>query len=170
MTEKILARLFEHNNWANLQIIQACTALRDEQLDAQPAGATYGSIRATLLHLVDAQRGYLAFLTQPIEIRRQDRPPLKYAELRDSASASGKGLLALAQNETDQVPQARLETRDGFWVEPWVVLVQVINHATEHREQIKSMLSALGVTPPEIDSWMYGEAVRALVPIEEPKP
>jgi uncharacterized damage-inducible protein DinB len=45
-----------------------------------------------------------------------------------------------------------------------VVLVQVINHATEHREQIKSMLSALGVTPPELDGWDYGEAINALIP------
>ena len=36
MTENILGRLFEHNNWANLQIIQACSALSDEQLDAEP--------------------------------------------------------------------------------------------------------------------------------------
>jgi uncharacterized damage-inducible protein DinB len=50
-------------------------------------------------------------------------------------------------------------------VEPWVVLLQVINHATEHREQIKSMLSALGLTPPEIDGWDFGLTENALVPI-----
>jgi uncharacterized damage-inducible protein DinB len=50
-------------------------------------------------------------------------------------------------------------------VEPWVVLVQIINHATEHREQISSMLSALGVTPPILDGWAYGEATNALIPI-----
>jgi uncharacterized damage-inducible protein DinB len=44
-------------------------------------------------------------------------------------------------------------------------MLQVINHATEHREQIKSMLSALGVTPPDIDGWDYGEATHALIPI-----
>jgi uncharacterized damage-inducible protein DinB len=44
-------------------------------------------------------------------------------------------------------------------------MLQVINHATEHREQIKSMLSALGVTPPEIDGWDYAIATNALVPI-----
>jgi uncharacterized damage-inducible protein DinB len=27
MTEDFLVKLFEHNNWANLQIIQACSAL-----------------------------------------------------------------------------------------------------------------------------------------------
>ena len=53
----------------------------------------------------------------------------------------------------------------GIYVEPWVVMVQIINHATEHREQIKSMLSALGVTPPDIDGWDYGVATNALIPI-----
>jgi uncharacterized damage-inducible protein DinB len=44
-------------------------------------------------------------------------------------------------------------------------MVQAINHATEHREQIKSMLSSLGVTHPEIDGWDYGEVTKALIPI-----
>jgi uncharacterized damage-inducible protein DinB len=42
-------------------------------------------------------------------------------------------------------------------------MVQVINHATEHREQICSMLSALGIPPPDMDGWAYGEATNALV-------
>jgi uncharacterized damage-inducible protein DinB len=44
---------------------------------------------------------------------------------------------------------------------------KIINHATEHREQIKSMLSALGVTPPDIDSWDFGEFSGALVPVQD---
>jgi uncharacterized damage-inducible protein DinB len=63
MTENILGKLFEHNNWANLTIIQACSALGDEQLDAEPRSATKGSIRRTLLHLVDSQQHYLSLLT-----------------------------------------------------------------------------------------------------------
>ncbi len=69
MTENILARVFEHNNWANDQIIQACTKLTDEQLDAPPQSATEGTIRNTLLHIVDAQLGYLRILTLPLEQR-----------------------------------------------------------------------------------------------------
>jgi uncharacterized damage-inducible protein DinB len=57
MAEHLFARLLEHNNWANHQIIQACSALTDEQLDAEPRTAAWGSIRSTLLHLVSAQRG-----------------------------------------------------------------------------------------------------------------
>ena len=162
MTETFLVKLFEHNNWANQKIIEACCTLSDEQLDTEPHSVTKGNIRETLSHLVTSQRGYLALLTRPLE----ERPtfPLEFSELRESARMSGEGLLELAEGE--QKPfEARLKTRDGFHTEPWVVMLKVINHATEHREQIKSMLSALGVNPPDIDGWDYGHALGAIVPI-----
>ena len=59
MTENFLVKLFEHNRWANLQIIQACSALSDEQLDAEPQSVTKGTIRRTLVHLVSSQQSYL---------------------------------------------------------------------------------------------------------------
>ena len=163
MSENFLVKLFEHNNWANLQIIRACSALSDEQLDAEPQSATMGSIRRTLLHLVASQQGYLSLLTLPVEERRHVRPA--FAELEESARISGEGLLALARDESSKPLKTQLRTTDGYFVEPWVVMVQVINHATEHREQIKSMLSSLGVTPPDIDGWDYGEVSKVLIPI-----
>jgi len=96
-----------------------------------------------------------------------DAPSVTFAELRESARISGEGLLALARDVSGKLPTTRLQTRDGYFVEPWVLMVQVINHATEHREQISSMLSALGVTPPDLDGWSYGEATHALTPISE---
>jgi len=163
MVENFLGKLFEHNNWANLQIIQACSALIDEQLDAEPQSATKGSIRLTLLHLVASQQGYLRILTLPLEARL-DASTVAFAELQESASKSGEGLLALARGEQKPL-KPQLQTRDGYFVEPWVLMVQVINHTTEHREQISSMLSSLGVTPPDLDGWSYGEATNALIPI-----
>ncbi len=44
-------------------------------------------------------------------------------------------------------------------------MLQAVNHATEHREQIKSMLNALGMTPPDIDGWDFGIATNALMSI-----
>ena len=163
MTGNFLVKLFEHNNWANNQIIKACSTLSDDQLDTEPQSATKGTIRETLTHLVNSQRGYLSLLTLTLEARHHAPPT--FAGLQESAQISGEGLLALVQDESSNFPKARLQTTDGFFVEPWVVMLQVINHATEHREQIKSMLSALGITPPNIDGWDYGEASNALVPI-----
>src|ERR1700712_1856402 len=161
MSEHFL-KFFEHNNWANRQIIQACANLSDEQLDAEPQTAAKGSIRRTLEHLVASQHGYLSLLTLPVEARHDIRPT--FSELQQAASISGAGLAALA-SESSTYPQAQLQTTDGYFVEPWVVIVQIINHATEHREQISSMLSALGVTPPDLDGWAYGEVTAALIPI-----
>jgi uncharacterized damage-inducible protein DinB len=165
MAESILGKLFEHNNWANQQIIQACSALSDEQLDAEPQSATQGNIRSTLFHLVTSQQGYLRLLTVPLNERLEPVLTPPFAELGKSASSSGEALAALARDEANMPVKGTLQTRDGFLVEPWVIMLQIINHATEHREQIKSMLSALGVTPPAIDGWDYGEFTHTLVPI-----
>ena len=162
MSNEVLVKLFEHNNWANIQMIQACAALHDEQLDAQPHSATKGTIRQTLLHLVSSQRGYLALLTLPVE--KREKIPLEFSELKEVAKSSGEALLDLIRS--DHLPRTRLQTTDGYFVEPWVVILQIINHATEHREQINSMLSALGQTPLDQDGWGYGEFTNALVPIQ----
>ena len=169
MTENILGKLFEHNNWANLRIIQACSALTDQQLDAEPRSATKGTIRFTLWHLVSSQQSYLSTLTG-MEPHFNWQTPPAFAELRESVSFSGERLLDLARGETgerSELLNARLQTNDGYFVEPWVVMVQIINHATEHREQINSMLSSLGVTPPDLDGWTYGEVANALIPISK---
>ena len=162
MNNEYLVKLFEHNNWANLQIIETCTALSEQQLDAEPQSATAGSIRQTLFHLVRAQQNYLSILTLPVE----ERPAIsvEFDELLESIRTSGEGLEAIARGEQKPL-QSHLQTRNGYIVEPWVVMIQIINHATEHREQVKSMLTALGVTPPDIDGWDYGEFTNAMIPI-----
>jgi len=38
-----------------------------------------------------------------------------------------------------------------------ILLTQVINHATEHREQIKAILTELGIEPPDLQGWSYFE-------------
>ena len=165
MSENFLEKLFEHNNWANHAIIQACSVLSDEQLDAEPKSVTKGTIRRTLLHLVGSQNGYLSLLTLPVEERLSTRAKT-FVELQESVRKSGEGLLALVRG--DQSPLKNpLQTTDGYFVEPWMVMLQVINHAHEHREQICSMMSALGITPPSLDGWSFGEATNALVPISK---
>ena len=156
------AKIFEHNNWANHQLIEACSALSDEQLDAPQPGSDW-TIRVTLMHLVDSQRDYLCFFTPPPDEGK--RGPLSFADLRASAAASGEALLALAHDDDEE--RARFRTSDGYLVEPWVIMLQVINHAADHRRQISGMLRAIGVTPPSLDGWGFGEAAGALVPTSD---
>ncbi len=168
MSDSMLASLFAHNNWANAQVIRACASLSAAQLDAEPHSATRGTIRSTLQHLVAAQNNYVRTLTLPREERRERLPDPPFEELEAVAAASGEALLALARDEAALAAKGRLLTRDGDQVEPWVIMLQVINHATEHREQVKSMLTALGVTPPSVDGWDYGMAVGAYSTAQQP--
>jgi hypothetical protein len=66
--------------------------------------------------------------------RVEARPntPVACAVLPQSARISGKALLALVRGEIGD--KARLQRTNGHSVEPSVVMVQIIKHATEHRE------------------------------------
>ncbi len=162
MSENILAKFFEHNLWANLQIIQACAALSDEQLDAEPQSATKGSIRQTLAHLVDGEQDYLATLARR-EPRYNWPTPPSFAEMEEAVRVTAGDFQALLKDETGELLGKQIHTDDGYTIDPWVVVVQAINHATEHREQIKSMLSALGIKPPRVDGWGYGRVTQAMI-------
>src|SRR5512142_3104369 len=101
MIEIILERFFEHNLWADLQIVQACSALSDEQLDAEPQTATKGTIRQTLVHLTEAEEDYLCDLTG--EERRFDgEVPHTFKEIEASLTKSGEGLMDLAKNPSNE--------------------------------------------------------------------
>jgi uncharacterized damage-inducible protein DinB len=113
MTENFLVRLFEHNHWANQQIIKACAALTDAQLDAPPTSATYGSIRETLVHFVASQQSYLRTLTMSVEARRN--PPLiEYPDVEESERMSGEAFITLACDPSGIFQPTPLRTRDQF--------------------------------------------------------
>ncbi len=162
MTGIILQKFFEHNLWANLQILEACSHLSAAQLGAEPVSATKGTIRETLVHLVNAEQGYLADLMGTKDSSEKLASPT-FEEMREALTESGEAFLALAKDPMDDRLSLPVHTEDGYTIEPWVLILQAINHATEHREQIKSMITALGVKPPRIDAWVYARTQNAFI-------
>jgi len=84
--------------------------------------------------------------------------------LLESARISAEGLLVLARDETSKSLTTIIQN-DGYSIEPWVVMVAAITHATEHRVQIKRVLSALGVAPPRLNGGAYGGFANAIIPL-----
>ncbi len=157
MTASLLDDVFAHHVWATERLIDACAALTPEQL-AAPAPGTYGSISDTFRHLVSSDGWYLSFLRdQPAPI--DEEADVTLAELRSAISQNGaawKELLAAAPDgEADIV-----EHGDGwdFHSPLGFRLAQVVHHGTDHRSQICTALTSLGLTPPEIDLWAFGDA------------
>ncbi len=154
----ILEHLFRHNRWANRLMVERCQGLSEEQLDRSVEG-TYGTLRDTLTHLIRAEAGYTFRLTgQPRVFGREDQFPGvgRVAELLDM---TGAALEAIADGlDTDRVVEITTAEHTES-VPAFVILLQAINHATEHRSHIATILTQLGIEPPDLDLWSYNESV-----------
>jgi uncharacterized damage-inducible protein DinB len=165
-----LVQLYRHKTWATLQLIEYCEGLADEDLDATIPG-TYGTIRETLKHIVDAEEGYYSILTrQPFQTRAEaeafvpsDPPPpdgpVSLAELAARIRLLGPKWEALATD--GDLPGREVTSRDGYVFPGWVPMVQAIHHADDHRSHVMSILGARGLAIPEpdgLDVWGYAQS------------
>ena len=153
-----LVVLFKHNLWANLQILDTCEKLTDEQLDATFPG-TYGSIRDTLVHITGAEERYVDRLTGRPRSPSREREGFKSFDLlRSIATDNGETLIKLIeQDDLPDVLRGTNPTGQTSEVDTGILVLQVINHGTEHRSHINTLLTQLGINPLDIDAWAYGE-------------
>ena len=56
--------LFEYDRWANNRVLQAVSALRDEQF-TRDLGGSFRSVRDTLVHIISGEWGWLAYWKEP---------------------------------------------------------------------------------------------------------
>jgi uncharacterized damage-inducible protein DinB len=156
-----LVDLFRHNTWANMRLLDACARLTDEELGATVEG-TYGSIDLTLVHIEDAQEAYLQRLTGERFASELDETVFPgMEEIRTRLTRSNEELERFAAGDG---PGRLIEwTRDGFdrTMPASLFLVQTVNHSTEHRSQILTILTQTGHEPPELDGWSFAEATGA---------
>lgn len=152
-----MADAFEHHVWATQQLIDTCLALDAGQLETEVPG-TYGSIVATMRHLVGADSWYLADITgdaaHQIDERRMGLPELRTAMDADRASWG----TFLSQHPDGDAVITEVDPDDGFERDATigVRLAQALHHGTDHRSQICTALTSIGVDPPSIDVWAYG--------------
>ncbi|HEY5519826.1 MAG TPA: DinB family protein [Candidatus Limnocylindrales bacterium] len=159
MTRSPLEDAFAHHVWATQQLLDTCAALPPEQMEATVPG-TYGSIIATLRHLVASDRSYLRRLTGDADLARIDEDAdSSLGELRAAMVANGDAWTRLIKTEID--PDSESVIRDGdkeVHIPAGIRLAQAVHHGTDHRSQVCTALTTLGVTPPDIDVWAFGDA------------
>jgi uncharacterized damage-inducible protein DinB len=138
MAESLLRDAFDHHVWASLRLMDVCLDLSPEQLQTSVPG-TYGSIVDTMRHLVAADVSYL-FVT------------------------SG-GMFPLVDEDPDPAAVLTRHRDDGTSTDApvGIRLAQVVHHGTDHRSQICTALTTLGMEPPYIDVWDYGLEVGTVV-------
>lgn len=153
--ETTLMELIRYNNWANAQVIAACQELTADQLAATVPG-TYGSIHRTLGHMIHAEADYVGRMTGD-----RPQPPFRWED-----GPSPDELAAFAEQVAEELLNAvqRIspthnvhEEEDGETMDYQArhLFIQTINHGIEHRTNITTILSGLGLPAPEVDGWAY---------------
>jgi uncharacterized damage-inducible protein DinB len=155
----LLDDAFAHHAWATVRLIDACIPLSPEQLATNVPG-TYGSIMKTLRHLVDGDGFYLYGITgdraDAVDTERMD-----LRELQSTINTSGAAWSRLLAQSPDPDAITLEQDDDGFErrATKGIRFAQALHHGTDHRSQICTALTRLGVEPPVIDVWEFGKQV-----------
>ena len=155
MSRSVLEDAFGHHVWATLRVVDVCLALTPEQLGIAVPG-TYGPILETVRHLVGADSSYLFAMTggrtSLIDEDRMDLPELRAA--MESHGADWSWLLG-QDLDPDAVTVRRRDDGSETHAPMGIRLAQALHHGTDHRSQICTILTTLGVEPPGIDVWDF---------------
>jgi uncharacterized damage-inducible protein DinB len=155
MHSPLLADAFGHHVWATIQVLDACAALDDAQLATTVPG-TYGSIIDTLRHIVGGDVFYLDVLRggepEPFDKAASEIPTLR--AVMEAHEAAWQGQIAGDLDPTLDVVEHEDSGYDTH-APLGIRLAQALYHGTDHRSQVCTALTTLGVEPPGIEVWDY---------------
>jgi uncharacterized damage-inducible protein DinB len=140
-----------------LRVIDACLDLSAEELETSVPG-TRGPMLETLRHVVGGDAEDLFILTGD-RAYYVDAERMSLAEARVVMERDGSGWAELISGSLDPDAVVReVDETDGYqrWAPIGFRLAAALDHGTDHRSQICTALTTLGVEPPGIDVWNFG--------------
>ena len=165
----LLADAFAHHVWATIRVLDACAGLDTAQLTTTVPG-TYGSILDTLRHLVGGDVFYLDVLRgepEPFDEGSSDIPTLRAVmEAHDPAWQR----LVAGDLDPETVVVEREESGYETHAPLGIRLAQALYHGTDHRSQVCTALTTLGIEPPPIEVWDFARLDGRLFTIQSPAP
>jgi uncharacterized damage-inducible protein DinB len=161
-----LCDAFRHNAWATRRLLVRCRTLTPDQRDATVIGV-YGNPIATLWHIVGSEAGYYFRLSdqQPDWDRTAKEPPSLDEMMARAEEMAARWEVFLAEPfdaERVLVYQWKDGTRKD--VPAGVVLAQALHHGNEHRGQINTVLTTIGVEPLALGLWDFAEDTNRATP------
>lgn len=155
MNGSLLKDAFGHHVWATMTLIDTCLELDPGQLQMAVPG-TFGSILETLRHTVGADRSYLWVLTGGA-LPEIDEESMDLPALRGVMAENGPAWAGYLASDLDPEGFVVRHRDDGTesGAPLTIRLAQVIHHGTDHRSQVCTALTALGIEPPAIDAWDF---------------
>jgi uncharacterized damage-inducible protein DinB len=148
--------LAAYNRWANERLYAAAEGLRDDEY-RRDLGAFFGSVHATLNHLLLVDRFWL----ERLDGRDPPRPALDtilyepFEELKrariEQDEIITRFLEALREQDFEGVVSYHTGSGSAQRNARNEVLTHLFNHQTHHRGQVHALITRLGYTAPELD-------------------
>ena len=168
MASGLMKDAFGHHTWATLELIDVCESLN--RVAVKPHRAR--DVRLGPRHLSAPRWGRRVLPKRPRAQRAApiDETSIGLAELRAAVEHQGTTWAWLAASNFDVEGVLEERDDDGYVRRAPVSirLAQALHHGTDHRSQICTALSALGVTPPDIDVWQFGLRAGSVVELFPP--
>ena len=157
----VLQEAFRHDAWASKELLAFCRDLPEDQLESSVRGS-YGDIMSTFDHQIGAHARYLrapAGTTPEWALQRIESDDFDELLRRVDETAQ-----RWRQYLSEPVDSERLVMVDEGKYEVYVAVIvaQALHHGNAHREQICSILTSLGLEPPDLQVWAYAEATRRI--------
>ena len=156
--------MFEYNYWANGRIFGAAKHISPEQLLA-PAEFPYGDLRATLVHIIDAEYGWRGLFEN--DKFNDEIKPEEFADVQsivERAMAEEKAMRAYLSKLTDADMESHKkyiadngEPRDRIL---WHCLYHVVNHGSQHRSEAAAILTHFNASPGDLDFTVFLNEVK----------
>lgn len=180
---QVIQSFYNYHAWANDRLFTAATQVSPEQWLA-PSHATFGSLRDVMTHIVDVERGWIAYVqTEQFveEWRAEDFESV--AALRDAWHTINATTHSYIQSLNDAALERTIRwtgTDDETHDYPqWKILLHQANHAMQHRSEAALILSEMGASTDWMDylifvSWVERpwqspiSEVRSVDPVRDP--
>ena len=154
--------LYDYNEWADGHVMDAASKLTDDQY-TRDLGASFGSVRGNLTHIVGAQTVWLARFNSSggnsLPKIDGDLGTIRclsadvHTGLRDLLALMGENDLSRAISYVDTQGNAQQH-------ELGPALLHLVNHGTHHRAETALLLTSLGHAPRQLD-YLFFELERA---------
>jgi uncharacterized damage-inducible protein DinB len=154
MNVQDLHRLLAYNRWANAELLDAASRLSVDDF-SKDLGASFGSLRGTLAHILFGERRWLQFWIDGAfsPLANLDAYP-DTAALAAAWDILDHDRAAFAASLTDERLTAPVAV-DANSYALGDLIQHIFNHSTYHRGQVALLLRQLGHQPPATDYRLF---------------
>lgn len=159
VSRTMLDGIYRHSRFANARLLDQAEQLTDAELDADRPGM-FGTLRSTLLHMMQAQRSWLRRFQElePIAPWEPEEFPT-IASMRSTWDELDRETLAYIDSLSDEqlLEVIHITSWAGWAMDNprWQAIVHQAFHQHQHRGEVAMVLTTLGHSPGEIDIFDY---------------